>query len=76
MSSCFTIPVKRRITKWPIAFFFLKKRGEFVLEETSVAQKLSYNNSTIRNDRDVPSGDNEGEHKMHLLWPLAFIFLH
>ena len=47
-------------------FLKKKKRAELVLEETSVAQKLSCNNSTIRNDRDVPSGDNEGEHKMHL----------
>ena len=65
MSSCFTIPVNHRITKWPIAFL-KKKRAEFVLEETSVAQKLSCSNSTIRKDRDGPSGDNEGEHKMHL----------
>ena len=39
-----------------------------VLEESSVVQELSWNDLTIRNNKGVPSPDNQGEHKikMHL----------
>ena len=37
-----------------------------VLEESSVAQELSCNDSTIRNSKGVPSTDSQGEHKIKM----------